>query len=51
MTNPYLKFDSATRRQFMLQSAKAALGVSVLSQADKLQAAATAVPPSVGGKA
>jgi hypothetical protein len=51
MTNPYLKFDSATRRQFMLQSAKAALGVSVLSQADKLQAAATAVPAGVGGKA
>jgi len=51
MINPTLKFDSETRRQFMLKTAKTALGVTVLSQADKLQAASSALPPGKGGKA
>ncbi len=51
MTNPLLAFDSETRRQFMLKTAKAALGVSVLSHSEKLQAAANACPPGKGGKA
>jgi hypothetical protein len=51
MTNPMLKLDSETRRQFMLKTAKTALGVTVLSQASKLQAAASAMPTGKGGKA
>ena len=51
MTNPMLALDSETRRQFMLKTAKAALGVSVLSHSDQLRAAATACPPGKGGKA
>ena len=51
MINPTLKLDSETRRQFMLKTAKTALGVTVLSQASKLPAASTAIPPGKGGKA
>ena len=50
MSNPYLKLDFSTRRQFALSTAKAALGVSVLSIGDRLKAAAGPVPPGVGGK-
>ncbi len=51
MSNPFLKLDCATRRQFMTQTAKAALGVNVLSMSSKLQAASEAAPKGVGGKA
>lgn len=50
--NPYLKLDPASRRDFMLRTAKAALGVSVLSGLDnKAMGAAAAAPAGVGGKA
>jgi hypothetical protein len=51
MSNPYLSWDSASRRQFMLNTAKTALGVSVFSQLDKVMGAAQAPPAGVGGKA
>ena len=51
MSNPYLKLDPVSRRKFVLNTAKTALGVSVLSQFDKLNAASEAVPAGVGGKA
>lgn len=51
MSNPCLKMDEATRRQFMLNTAKTALGVSVLGMADKLKGASAPCPPGVGGKA
>ena len=51
MTNPMLKFDSESRRQFMLNTAKAALGVSVLANQDQLRAAGSAMPTGKGGKA
>jgi hypothetical protein len=51
MSNPYLKLDSATRRDFVLNAAKAALGVSVLSNLDEVKAASEPVPPGIGGKA
>ena len=49
--NPYLKMSSASRRQFVLDCAKTTLGVSVLSQADKLLGASQDAPKGVGGKA
>ena len=39
MSNPFLPLDAASRRQFMLRTAQSALGVSVLSHFDQLQAA------------
>jgi hypothetical protein len=51
MSNPYLKMDSATRRGFMLNAAKTALGVSVFSKMDHLMGAVEACPPGIGGKA
>lgn len=52
MKNPLLKLDPASRREFMLRTAKAALGVSVLSGLDnELYAASEAPPAGVGGKA
>ena len=51
MSNPYLKLDTSSRREFMLRSAEATLGVSVLSQFDHLKAASEPVPSGVGGKA
>jgi hypothetical protein len=51
MSNPHLKLSSASRREFMLRSAKTALGVSVLSQFDQLHGASAPVPSGVGGKA
>jgi hypothetical protein len=51
MSNPFLQLDSASRRDFMLRTAKTALGVSVLSQFDEAKAAIEAAPPGVGGKA
>ena len=39
MSNPYLKLDPASRRHFMLKTAKTALGVSVLSHFEALEAA------------
>jgi len=51
MSNPFLKWDSASRREFMLRTAKTTLGVSVLgSNAEKLMAAAEAAPAGKGGK-
>jgi len=49
MKNPYLKLDPASRREFMLRTAKTALGVSVLSGFDNLKAASE--PAAKGGKA
>ncbi|MEI6537804.1 MAG: DUF1501 domain-containing protein, partial [Verrucomicrobiaceae bacterium] len=49
--NPYVKFDPASRREFMLRTARTALGVSVLSQFDRALGAAAPVPIGVGGKA
>ncbi len=43
--------DSSTRREFLLRSAKTALGVSLLPQFDSLHAASAPVPSGVGGKA
>lgn len=51
MSNPFLSWDSASRRQFMLNTAKTALGVSVFSQVDKVMAASEPAPAGVGGKA
>lgn len=52
MKNPYLKLDPASRREFMLKTAKAALGVSVLSGLDnKGFGAESAMPAGKGGKA
>lgn len=51
MSNTCLKLDEFSRRQFMLNTARTALGVSVLPFADKLKAASEACPPGVGGKA
>lgn len=51
MKNPYLKLDPESRREFMLRTAKAALGVSVLSNAQLGHGASAPVPNGVGGKA
>jgi uncharacterized protein (DUF1501 family) len=51
MSNPFKKWDAESRREFMLRTAKATLGVSVLSHADKVMAAAEAAPAGKGGKA
>jgi hypothetical protein len=52
MKNSYLKLDPASRREFMLRTAKAALGVSVLSGLDNEAFGASEAPPAgVGGKA
>ncbi|MFZ4765645.1 MAG: DUF1501 domain-containing protein, partial [Roseimicrobium sp.] len=52
MKNPYLKLDPASRREFMLKTAKAALGVSVLSGLDnEAFGAEAALPAGKGGKA
>jgi len=51
MSNPFLSWDSASRRQFMLNTAKTALGVTVFSQVDQLMAASAPAPAGVGGKA
>jgi Protein of unknown function (DUF1501) len=51
MSNPYLKLDSATRRGFVLNAAKTALGVSMLSNLDDLMAASEPAPAGIGGKA
>ncbi len=52
MKNPYLQLDPASRRQFMLKTAKAALGVSVLSGLDnEAFGAEAALPAGKGGKA
>ena len=51
MSNPFLTWDPASRRDFLLRSAKTALGVSVLSHMDKVMAAAEPCPAGKGGKA
>jgi len=52
MKNQYLNLDPASRREFMLKTAKAALGVSVLSGLENQAfAAAEALPAGKGGKA
>lgn len=49
MSNPFLKLDAASRRQFMLRTAKSAMGVSVLSHFEALHAASE--PAQRKGKA
>lgn len=51
MSNPYLKLDPASRREFMLRTAKTAFGVSVLTHFDQAFGASSPVPSGVGGKA
>ncbi|MBX7206677.1 MAG: DUF1501 domain-containing protein [Verrucomicrobiaceae bacterium] len=51
MINPALKMSSESRRQFIADCAKATLGVSVFSHANKLMGAAQPAPAGVGGKA
>lgn len=52
MKNEYLKLSPASRREFMLRTAKTALGVSVLSGLDnEAFGAAEALPAGKGGKA
>ena len=51
MINPFLKLDSASRREFMMRTAKTALGVSVLSHMERAFGAASPVDKGVGGKA
>lgn len=52
MKNQYLKIDPASRREFMLRTAKAALGVSAVSGLDnEAFAAVEAAPAGKGGKA
>jgi len=51
MSNPFLKLDPASRREFMLRTAKTAFGVSVLSHFDNAFGAASALPSGAGGKA
>ncbi len=51
MSNPFLKWDTASRREFMLRTAKTTLGVSVLSHLDKAMGAAEPAPAGKGGKA
>src|SRR6186713_2470614 len=53
MKNQYLNLDPASRREFMLKTAKAALGVSVLSGLDNKAFGASdgSVPAGKGGKA
>jgi hypothetical protein len=52
MKNQYLKLNPASRREFMLRTAKTALGVSVLSGLDnEAFGAAEATPAGKGGKA
>src|SRR6516162_495493 len=51
MSNPFLSWDAASRRQFLMNTAKTALGVTVFSQVDKLGAASAPAPSGVGGKA
>jgi hypothetical protein len=52
MKNPYLKLNPASRREFMLRTAKTALGVSVLSGLDNQAfGASEPAPAGKGGKA
>jgi len=51
MSNPFLKLDPASRREFMLRTAKTAFGVSVLSHFDSAFGASSPAPSGVGGKA
>jgi len=51
MSNPYLKLDPASRREFMLRTAKTAFGVSVLTHFDSAFGASSPVTSGVGGKA
>jgi hypothetical protein len=51
MSNPFLKLDPASRREFMLRTAKTAFGVSVLSHFDNAFGASSPMPSGVGGKA
>jgi len=51
MSNPFLKLDPASRREFMLRTAKTAFGVSVLSHFDNAFGAASPMPSGLGGKA
>lgn len=51
MSNPFLKLDPASRREFMMRTAKTAFGVSVLSHMENAFGAAEPVPSGVGGKA
>lgn len=52
MKNSYLKLDPFSRREFMLRTAKTALGVSVLSGLDnEVFGASEPAPGGVGGKA
>ena len=51
MKNPFLKLDPASRREFMLRTAKTAFGVSVLSNLESAFGASSAAPSGVGGKA
>lgn len=51
MRNPFLKLDPASRRQFMLRTARTTLGVSILSHFDRAFGASSPVPAGVGGKA
>lgn len=51
MRNPFLQLDPASRREFMMRTAKTALGVSVLSHFDRAFGAASPVDKGVGGKA
>jgi hypothetical protein len=51
MSNPFLKLDPASRREFMLRTAKTAFGVSVLTHFDQAFGASSPAPSGVGGKA
>jgi hypothetical protein len=51
MSNPFLKLDPASRREFMLRTAKTAFGVSVLSHFENAFGASSPAPSGVGGKA
>jgi hypothetical protein len=51
MSNPFLKLDPASRREFMLRTAKTAFGVSVLTHFDQAFGASSPVQSGIGGKA
>lgn len=51
MINPFLKLDAASRREFMMRTAKTALGVSVLTNFERAFGASAPVEKGVGGKA
>ncbi len=51
MSNPFLKLDPASRREFMLRTARTAFGVSVLSHFDRAFSAVSPVSSGIGGNA